>query len=117
MPQGSTQPRNKIEHSSRQKWPPSLLKRRLGTTMIEWSHKKATMIDGSRMHFACYSFDNYLVHKIFISKISRESFQIKKCNQYIVYIKKYAGFNLFYGLTTIIGLTYLSSKLNFSIFF
>ena len=29
-----------------------------GTTMIEWSLEKATMIDRSRMHFACYNFEN-----------------------------------------------------------
>ena len=29
-----------------------------GTTMIEWSIEKATTIDRSRMHFACYNFDN-----------------------------------------------------------
>ena len=29
-----------------------------GTTMIEWSPEKATMIDRSRMHFACYNFEN-----------------------------------------------------------
>ena len=31
---------------------------KLGTTMIEWSLEKATMVDRSRMHFACYNFEN-----------------------------------------------------------
>ena len=30
----------------------------LGTTMVEWSLEKATMIDKSRMHIACYNFEN-----------------------------------------------------------
>ena len=31
-----------------------------GTTMIEWSLEKATMIDRSRMHLACDYFENNL---------------------------------------------------------
>ena len=32
--------------------------REKGTTMIEWSLEKATMIDRPRMHFTCYIFEN-----------------------------------------------------------
>ena len=46
----------------------------MGTTMIEWSLEKATMIDGSRMHFACYNFENQIVYKLFILKISQNMF-------------------------------------------
>ena len=42
--------------------------------MIEWSLEKATMIDGSRMHFACYNFENQFVYKLFISKILQNMF-------------------------------------------
>ena len=45
--------------------------------MIEWSHKKTTMVDGSRMHFACSNFDNQLVHKLFISKMYRNMLKQK----------------------------------------
>ena len=77
----------------------------MGTTMIEWSLEKATMIDRSRMHFACYNFENLFVHKLFISKILQNMFSQKlfrlKIVITIVNILKFARFTLFYGLTTI----------------
>ena len=77
----------------------------IGTTMIEWSLEKATMIDKSRMHFACYNFENKFVYKLFISKIllnmlSQKLFRLKIVIT-IVYILKFARFTLFYGSTTI----------------
>ena len=49
--------------------------------------------------------------------LESETFQIENSNYYNFYIKKHARFNLFYGVTTIIGLAYLSSKFNFGNFF
>ena len=73
--------------------------------MIEWSLEKATMIERSRMHFACYNYENLFVYKLFISKILQNMFSQKlfrlKLVITIVYILKSARFSLFYGLTTI----------------
>ena len=71
----------------------------LGTTMIRWSLKKTIVIDKLRMHFACYIFENWLVQKNVHFKnlanyFESEFFQIKNCNDYIIYMKKYARFTI-----------------------
>ena len=82
-----------------------ILMRKVGTTMIKWSLEKATMIGRSRMHFACYNFENKFVYKLFISKILQNMFSEKlfrlKIVITIVYILKFARFTLFHGSTTI----------------